>query len=231
MTLPFGLLSAFGLGALHALEPGHGKGIMGTYLVLSRSRARDAVLLGLITALTHTLVVVALALGARSTAWLAAAASGAPRDRFALWLQLGSGIAVVLIGLRLLFAHSHHCSAHIHRHGRHAATGARSGDTAGLLLVGVSNGLVPCPGALAVLLLSIGGGTAAGGLALAAAFGLGGAAALVGVGLLFVKLSSLADRLFDRAGRWRLTAISGILITALGSLTAWEALKNLLRAA
>lgn len=231
MSLPFGLLSAFGLGALHALEPGHGKGIMGTYLVLSHGRARDAVKMGLITALTHTLVVLTLALGARSTAWLAAAASGAPRDRFALWLQLGSGIMVVLIGLRLLLTPDRHCHAHVHRHNRPAVTGPRSGDTAGLLLVGVSNGLMPCPGALAVLLLSIGSGTAAGGLAMVAAFGLGGAAALVGVGLLFVKLSSLADRLFDRAGWWKLTAVSGILIAALGSLTAWEALKHLVRAA
>ncbi|OAT79834.1 nickel transporter [Desulfotomaculum copahuensis] len=234
---------------MHALEPGHGKGIMGAYLVLSRGRARDAVLLGLAAALTHTLVVVALAMGARSAAWLAAAAAGAPRQQFAVWLQLCSGALVAIIGLRLLLSRNPSCCSGNCHHGDHHAVLHRPGrgmagrpglfpgrgaildehsrDLAGLLLVGVSNGLVPCPGALAVLLLSVGSGTPVAGLLLVAAFGIGGAVALVGVGLAFVRLSSLAGRLLGpNSWRW-LTAASGTLITVIGILTAWQALKHL----
>ena len=51
---------ALGLGALHALEPGHGKTIVAAYLVGSRGTARHALLLGLIVTASHTAGVFAL---------------------------------------------------------------------------------------------------------------------------------------------------------------------------
>ena len=53
--------SAFWLGALHALEPGHGKTVVAAYLVGERGRVRDAVLLGIVVTLTHTSSVIILA--------------------------------------------------------------------------------------------------------------------------------------------------------------------------
>src|SRR5207249_6400533 len=47
-------LIAASLGALHALEPGHGKTIVAAYLVGSRGTARHAVALGLIVTAAHT---------------------------------------------------------------------------------------------------------------------------------------------------------------------------------
>ena len=52
--------SAFGVGALHALEPGHGKTVVGAYLIGSRGRSWDAVLLGFVVTLSHTGVVIIL---------------------------------------------------------------------------------------------------------------------------------------------------------------------------
>ncbi len=222
--LTFGIthLSAFGLGLLHALEPGHGKSIMGAYLVLSRGRAIDALLLGLITATTHTLVVLVLTMGARWVTWLTVAAAGMPRQELGVWLQLISGVLIAFIGLRLLFMRGG-CCPHCGRPGHlPVGTGVRL-DRWGLLLVGITSGLVPCPGALTVMLLSIGSGTPLAGLSLVLAFGLGGALALVGVGLLFVKLSALTQRLLGRRSwRW-LTVTSGLLIIFTGVLTAWKA--------
>ncbi|RKO68012.1 nickel/cobalt transporter [Desulfofundulus salinus] len=222
--LTFGVthLSAFGLGLLHALEPGHGKGIMGTYLVLSRGRAVDALLLGLITAVTHTLVVLVLAMGARWVTWLTVATAGMPRQELEVWLQLISGVLIAFIGLRLLFTRGG-CCPHCGRPGYLPVGAGVRRDRWGLLLVGVTNGLVPCPGALTVMLLSIGSGTPLAGLSLVLAFGLGGALALVGVGLLFVKLSNLAQNMLgQRSWRW-LTVTSGVLIVFIGVLTAWTA--------
>src|SRR5215211_529771 len=48
------LLAAAGWGALHALSPGHGKTVVGAYLVGSRGTPRHALFLGLTVTITHT---------------------------------------------------------------------------------------------------------------------------------------------------------------------------------
>ncbi len=58
----FALLLAFGLGAMHAMSPGHGKAVVGAYLVGSRGTPKHAVFLGLTVTVTHTLGVFALGL-------------------------------------------------------------------------------------------------------------------------------------------------------------------------
>lgn len=57
-----GLLVAAALGALHAFSPGHGKTVVGAYLVGSRGTPRHAVFLGLTVTITHTAGVFALGL-------------------------------------------------------------------------------------------------------------------------------------------------------------------------
>jgi ABC-type nickel/cobalt efflux system permease component RcnA len=59
--LAMALLLAAGLGAVHALTPGHGKALVAGYLVGERGTVWHAVLLGLVTTLTHTAAVLALA--------------------------------------------------------------------------------------------------------------------------------------------------------------------------
>src|SRR5262249_6055377 len=54
------LAVAIGLGAAHALSPGHGKTIMAAYLVGTRGTARQALGLGLAVTVSHTLGVLAL---------------------------------------------------------------------------------------------------------------------------------------------------------------------------
>ena len=48
------LAVAVGLGAFHALEPGHGKTLVAAYLVGSRGTMKHAFLLGLIVTAAHT---------------------------------------------------------------------------------------------------------------------------------------------------------------------------------
>jgi hypothetical protein len=55
------LLLAAGFGAVHALTPGHGKTLVAAYLVGERGTPGHAVLLGLVTTLTHTGAVLILA--------------------------------------------------------------------------------------------------------------------------------------------------------------------------
>jgi nickel/cobalt transporter (NicO) family protein len=49
------LLAALALGAVHALSPGHGKTIVGAYLIGSRGTPRHAVFLGFTVTVTHTI--------------------------------------------------------------------------------------------------------------------------------------------------------------------------------
>src|SRR5881409_3174052 len=80
------LLIAAGLGALHALSPGHGKTIVGAYLIGTRGTARHAVFLGLVVTATHTIGVYLLGL-----VMLVARASVMP-ERLFPWISVASGL-------------------------------------------------------------------------------------------------------------------------------------------
>lgn len=125
-----GLVIALGLGAVHALSPGHGKTIVGAYLIGSRGTARHAVFLGLTVTITHTLSIFALGL-----ITLFASAYVLPEKLFPI-LSIISGAMVLIIGLTLFIRrlrvalgistsahnHSHHADDHAREaHGHHHA--------------------------------------------------------------------------------------------------------------
>lgn len=97
MDLLVSIPAAIGLGALHFLEPGHGKGVMTAYLVSSRARPRDAVLLGVTNALAHTLSILFLALVATT------ALQYLLPTQIEAWLGLLSGAVITWIGGRMVF--------------------------------------------------------------------------------------------------------------------------------
>ena len=93
------LLLALGIsllwGAMHAMTPGHGKTIVGAYLVGSRGTLKHALYLGLTTTITHTLGVFALGL-----VTLFAAQYIVPETLYP-WMSLLSGLLVMVIGVQL----------------------------------------------------------------------------------------------------------------------------------
>lgn len=108
-----GLAVAFGLGAIHALSPGHGKTIVAAYLVGSRGTPRHAIFLGAMVTFTHTITVFALGI---ATLFL---------SRFVLpekiYPVLGaiSGISIVWIGAVLLHHRIRAARSHGHEHHHH----------------------------------------------------------------------------------------------------------------
>jgi ABC-type nickel/cobalt efflux system permease component RcnA len=90
------LLVAGGLGAAHALSPGHGKTVMAAYLVGSQGTARHAVVLGLTVTLSHTLGVLALAVLVLSATTLL------PPERLFPILIASSGVLFVGLGAWML---------------------------------------------------------------------------------------------------------------------------------
>ncbi|MEL7226745.1 MAG: hypothetical protein AAGL17_18390 [Cyanobacteria bacterium J06576_12] len=110
-----GIAIAYAFGAVHALAPGHGKTLVGAYLVGSRGTPQAALWLGLTTTVTHTLTVVILGV----TALLAS--HYIDLDRVYPILGAVSGLAICLVGLRLLTirlkdGHHHHHAHHHHHH-------------------------------------------------------------------------------------------------------------------
>src|SRR3984957_8780917 len=92
-------LIAAGLGALHALEPGHGKTIVAAYLVGSRAAPRHAVLLGMVVTAAHTSGV--FLLGAVT---LYASRYIVPEQLYP-WLGAISGLSVVGLGIFIFLRH------------------------------------------------------------------------------------------------------------------------------
>lgn len=97
-TLFVALLAAFGWGAAHALSPGHGKTIVGAYLVGSRGTAKHALFLGLTTTITHTAGVFVLGL-----LTLFASRYILPETLYP-WLSVASGLLVIAIGLSMAWS-------------------------------------------------------------------------------------------------------------------------------
>src|SRR4030095_13323252 len=90
------LAGAVGLGAFHALEPGHGKTLVAAYLVGSRGTAKHAFLLGLIVTAAHTAGVYLL-----GAVTLYASRYIVPEQLYP-WLGVVSGVMIAALGLVLL---------------------------------------------------------------------------------------------------------------------------------
>jgi nickel/cobalt transporter (NicO) family protein len=110
---------AFGLGAAHALTPGHGKTIVAAYLVGSRGTLKHAAFLGAMVTFTHTLVVFLLGL---ATLFLF---QYVVPQKVTQVLGAVSGISIVVIGGWMLYkrlrgshihSHDHHHDDHAHPH-------------------------------------------------------------------------------------------------------------------
>jgi nickel/cobalt exporter len=116
------LLVAVALGALHALEPGHGKTLLAISLVGARATVKQATVLASALTVAHTIGVLALGLAISLLKGYFVPETIYP------WITLISGIAIAVIGARavarqlrlrrpLAHAHAHgHAATHPHAH-------------------------------------------------------------------------------------------------------------------
>jgi nickel/cobalt exporter len=208
-------------GMAHALSPGHGKTIVTAYLVGQRGTPRHAALLGLVVTATHTVGV--FALGAVT---LLLSRFIVPEQLYP-WLNLVSGVLVVLIGASVLRARARHRRAHAHGHRHDHQDHGHGLSRRSLVAVGVSGGLLPCPSALVVLLAAISLHRVAFGMLLVVAFSVGLALTITGIGLVAV-LARGAFRRFSFDGRVLslLPTASALVIVAAGLVMTLHALPE-----
>lgn len=104
------VLAAFGIGAAHAVAPGHGKAVTAAYLVGTRGNYRHAAALGGVVALMHTFSAIVLAVGWVSLS--AVASIGTPVITGVL--QALAGVLVIGVGVQLIRTRHAHSQAHRH---------------------------------------------------------------------------------------------------------------------
>jgi nickel/cobalt exporter len=211
------LVSSFWLGALHAATPGHGKTIAASYIVGVRGRPVDALVLGIFVTLSHTSgIILVAALATLGSAWLVpqrvegylALGTGMLVIAIGLWMVRAQCYALALPAVGHGHDHDHsadhdHDHSHVaasgvHRHGwgsRHThdigLVAQRRPSLLILLGLAVAGGLLPDPGALAILLAAIAGGKLVLGLFTVVVFSLGFASVLVVVGVVAARVGEI----------------------------------------
>lgn len=229
-VLLLGLALAAVLGGLHALTPGHGKTLVAAYLIGSRGTVKDAVVLGGTVTLTHTASV--LVFGA-----LALAASHAvSATMLASLLELCAALLVLGLGARLVWVRWRARTigmrasllGHTHPH-PHALPPGHVKQPRGLISLGVAGGALPCPEALAILLVAVGLGRIGLGVGLLVSFSLGLATVLIALGVLLVRVEGRLKR-WTRVGsawqQWLPLGSAAIVMTLGAAMLANVVVRN-----
>ncbi|MBB5055630.1 ABC-type nickel/cobalt efflux system permease component RcnA [Granulicella aggregans] len=204
LGLGFLLTAAFlaaGLGAMHALEPGHGKTIVAAYLVGSRGKTRHAVGLGVLVTAAHTAGVYLLG------AVVLYASKYVIPEQIYPWLSIFSGLVIAVMAVYMLLRawtgvsepdqdadgvmHSHWYSK---KRDDVQATSDKTVSLKQLLLLGITGGIIPCPAALVVLLSAVSLHRIGLGLFLIVCFSLGLAIVLIAIGIAMVRARTLLSQ-------------------------------------
>jgi ABC-type nickel/cobalt efflux system permease component RcnA len=224
------LLLAAGFGAAHALTPGHGKTLAAAYLVGERGTVGHAIFLGLVTTLTHTAAVLILA------ALLPVFFHGTAPAAVQTALELIGGLLIAGLGLWLLAVRLTGGPDHFHISGGHHGHGDAHGLAVsrpgwrGLVVLGVSGGIVPCWDALAMLALAITTQKLWLALPLLLAFSAGLASVLVVVGVAVVQARNWAGARWGKYVSFQgleraLPLASAVLVTAMGLWLCFESVQ------
>ena len=161
-ALLFALLVSFGYGALHTFGPGHGKSVVVSYFVGTGGSLGRGVTMGIRIAVIHVLSAVIVV-------WLLdfavrQATGSAPSDYRAI--RLGSYALICAIGSVMLFqavqallsyrwASDHDPDHHHDHHHSGCAACEAAASTKGGGWIALSVGIVPCTGALLVMLFGL----------------------------------------------------------------------------
>ena len=218
--LVFSLPIAFALGMFHAMSPGHAKTIVAAYLVGARGTAWHALLLGVVVTMTHTAGVFLLGLVV-----LFASGRLMPEALYP-WLGFASGMMIFCVGswqfLRRWAAAYVGVAMAGNGHGHVHATVSRGG----LIALGFSGGIVPCPSALIVMLSAIALHAVGAGLVLIVAFSFGLATVLILIGLAVVHSQQLLERWkWEAVWAGRLQMFSSWAVSVLGLAIVVQSLR------
>ena len=195
---------AFGLGAAHAIQPGHGKTLVAATVLGERGSWLRGAALAVVTTMTHTAIVLLIAAGLW---WTGSTRYGAIHAS----LARVAGFAIAALGLWRL-------GRHLAGYGEHDEPVEPQARNPGSVIgLGIAGGLVPCWDAIGLIVLANAVGRLALGVLLLLAFSLGMAVVLIAVGWAATRLRRLVETR-NRHARWEraLGTVSGLLLAAIG---------------
>lgn len=175
---------AVGYGIVHALGPGHGKIIMVSYALANPLRATHGIALGVVIAIIHTLssvVLVSLLYMILRSSY--AAYAGGPKRIVSL---VSYGLVALMGFLLLVSAIAKAFASKRNNGGLPAMSDYREKRMKDLIFPALLMGIVPCEGAILILVFSISIGAYWLGIILAAAMSIGMAITISAVGLIAV---------------------------------------------
>jgi len=148
---------ALAYGIFHAAGPGHGKTIVSSFLLANEGKIRQSFIIGYLVAAVHALSALTVVL---VLYYLIRGIFATGVEQANHYIQLVTFAVITLIGAVMLVrrsmgkAHSH---AHHHEHaGPDDAQGPEAGLTMKSLLgIALPAGVIPCPGAVAVVLFAL----------------------------------------------------------------------------
>ena len=210
------LAVAFAYGAVHALGPGHGKFVVVSYFLGREARVMRGVVMAVQIAIVHVIAAVVIV-------WLADLVL---RGGFGLGLsdvpgvRAASFLIIVGIGLYMLYravrvslgrrshghdhGHGHHHHDHDHHHHDHGHHHGHShGSRAEGGILALAAGMVPCPGAVLIMLYAVANDMIVPGSLLVAAMSLGIGSSICVLGVSAILARQAAMRVMERSGGGR----------------------------
>ena len=212
------LAVAFAYGAVHALGPGHGKFVIVSYFLAREARLMRGVVMAVQIAIVHVIAAVVIV-------WLAdivlergfgLGLSDVPGVRAASFLIIvGIGAYMLYQAVRASLrarargrghGHSHghghdHGHSHDHRHSHGLGSKAEGG------LLALAAGMVPCPGAVLIMLYAVANDMIVPGSLLVASMslGIGSSICVLGVGAILARRAAI--RVMERSGGGAVAAL------------------------
>ena len=181
------LALAFFLGALHAIEPGHGKSAMLIYLSGERRSLWHPVVMGLSSGLAHSVSLIAIATAVHLTHHLVTGDHYHYDDVAAVGLKWLSAVLVLCVGGWMWWSAARKkpvtCGCRNHRAERCEVAPRRTASSYSMsALLGVAFGLLPCPSALVAYFSSMSAGSPVAAYAVIGLFAAGIACSLILIG-------------------------------------------------
>jgi nickel/cobalt exporter len=138
-------------GVFHAAGPGHGKTIVSSFFLANNAKLRHSVTIGYLIAGVHSLAALAVVL---VLYYLVRGLFSASIEQANHWIQLGSFAVLAVLGAFMLVGRVRGGGHHHHVHAG-APEPARGVSFRSLVGIAIPAGVIPCPGAVAVILFAI----------------------------------------------------------------------------
>jgi ABC-type nickel/cobalt efflux system permease component RcnA len=224
LPLLFGMLIAFGYGAFHAAGPGHGKTVVLSYFLSRDAHFGRGVWMGGQIALFHVVSAIVIV---SALHFVLQRTLSTPVDQLQILKVvsyggiLAVGLVMLVASVRRLLGHAHEGHEHHHHHGcSHGASLAQGG------LLSLAVGLIPCSGAVLVLLYALANDIVFSGvlMTLSIAAGMAVTLALIGFGAIYARRRAVSRQSERPPGRLQrvlstsLGILGPLLISALGAV-------------